>query len=234
MIPAPILIVFCREPIPGQTKTRLMTHLGARDSAALAEAFIVDTLAKASIVARGKLVIAGTAEGSVERSLFFRRVVRRFKARLIDQGSGSLGSRMERALVPFASTGALLIGTDLPSLPFSALRDLCGILARRRIVFGPSLDGGYYAIGVRGPMPPVFDGIRWGSAQVLENSMRRLERVGLSSALGPVWHDVDRWPDVMLLCEYLRRFELKSTRDVHPCPATAAVLRRLGLLSRHR
>jgi rSAM/selenodomain-associated transferase 1 len=228
------LIVFCREPIPGQTKTRLMTHLGARDCAALAEAFIVDTLAKASVLARGNLIIAGTADGPVERTPFFRRVAGRFGAKLIDQGRGSLGTRMERALAPFATDGALLIGTDLPSLPLHAVRDLCRILARRRIVFGPSLDGGYYAIGVRGPMPPVFDGIRWGSGRVLENTMHRLERAGLTAALGPVWHDVDRWPDVMLLCEYLQRIELNSARDAHPCPATVGVLRRLGLLARRR
>ena len=234
MITPPVLIVFCREPIPGQTKTRLMTHLGARDSAALAEAFIVDTLAKAYLLARNKLVIAGTSEGPVERSPFFRRLARQFKARLIDQGRGSLGSRMERALEPFAADGALLFGTDLPSLPLHALRALCRMLARRKIVFGPSLDGGYYAIGLRGAMPPVFDGIRWGSRQVLENTMLRLERAGLTAALGPVWHDVDRWPDVMLLREYLRRIELSSTRDGHPCPATARVLRRLGLLPRRR
>lgn len=229
------MIVFCREPIPGQTKTRLMTHLGARHSAALAEAFIVDTLAKASRIAPGKLIIAGTAKGPVERSSFFRTIARRFKVELVDQGRGSLGSRMARTLAPFAPAGALLIGTDLPSLPLQALRDLRGLLARRRLVFGPSLDGGYYAIGVRGTMPPVFDGIRWGSAHVLENTMRRLARAGLPAALGPVWHDIDRWPDLMLLCEYLRRFESDPMRrGAHPCPATARILSRLGLLPRRR
>ena len=142
---------------------------------------------------------------------------------------------MARALAPFAPDGALLIGTDLPSLPLSSLRDLGNLLARRRLVFGPSLDGGYYAIGVRGAMPPVFDGIRWGSARVLDDTMLRVRRAGLNAALGPVWHDVDRWPDVMLLCEYLRRIEADlKRRDAHPCPATAAVLRRLGLLPRRR
>jgi len=231
----PLLIVFCREPIPGQTKTRLMTHVGARDSAALAEAFIIDTLAKAARIAPGRVIIAGTASGPVERSAFFRKAAQRFKAKLIDQGKGSLGSRMARTLAPFAGEGGLLIGTDLPSLPLSALDELSGLLARRRLVFGPSLDGGYYAIGARGPMPPVFDGIRWGTARVLENTMLGLKRAGLTAALGRVWHDVDRWPDVMLLCEYLRRLESDSRRrSPHPCPATARVLRRLGLLARRR
>ena len=235
MITPSVLIVFCREPVPGQTKTRLITQLGARDSAALAEAFVVDTLAKASSIAPRKLVIAGTADGPVERSSFFRAMARRFRARLMDQGRGSLGVRMERALAPFARDGALLIGTDLPSLPLQALRDLSNLLARRRLVFGPSLDGGYYAIGVRGSMPPVFDGIRWGSMRVLESTLQRVERAGLTAALGPVWHDVDRWADVMLLCEYLRRVEGDSIRrGGHPCPATALVLRRLGLLPRRR
>jgi rSAM/selenodomain-associated transferase 1 len=229
----PVLIVFCREPAAGHAKTRLLSHLGAANAASLAEAFVVDMLAKASTVCRSELVIAGTAESPVTRSPFFRGVARRFHADLIDQGVGALGARMSRVLEPFApAAGALLIGTDLPSLPVVALRHLYGMLQRRELVLGPSLDGGYYAIGVRGAVPPVFHGIRWGSARVFEQTVQRITRTGRSAAFGPAWYDVDRWSDLLLLCEHLKRIE--STKIVHPCPATANVLRRLGLLSPRR
>ncbi len=230
------LIVFCREPIPGRTKTRLISHIGGDAAAALAAAFIADTLAKAASVRPSKLVIAASGASSARNSGYFRTLARRFGAELADQGQGSLGARMARALSPYAGgSGAILIGTDVPSLPAAALRRLLELIARRRIVLGPSLDGGYYAIGFRGAAAPVFSGIRWGTRSVLDETLRRIGRLGRAAALGPVWHDVDRWGDLMLLSSYLGSIESGELKvRPHPCPRTASVMRRLGLLPRRR
>ena len=45
------LIVFCREPLAGHTKTRLIPRLGAANAAELASAFIADALAKCRALA---------------------------------------------------------------------------------------------------------------------------------------------------------------------------------------
>ena len=227
----PALIVFCREPIPHLTKTRLIGKLTADAAARLADAFIVDALGKAGSVRASRVVIAASAPEGAANSKYFRRLARRFRTELIDQGRGSLGARMSRALEPFASSGALLIGTDTPSLPASLLEKSIGALARSRVVIAPSLDGGYYAIGVRGAMPPIFTAIRWGSGDVLDATIRRLQRARIRYALGPAWYDVDRWSDVMLLAahRYLQRGERRASAS--PCPATDAVLKQLGLLS---
>jgi uncharacterized protein len=233
----PALIVFCREPLAGRTKTRLLSHLSPQDAAALAHAFIVDTLAKAAKIQPGRLVIAGTSESPVAASVYFRTLQRRFDAELLDQGRGSLGARMARALESFADErGALLVGTDLPSLPLAALSRLYALLLQRHpLVLGPSLDGGYYAVGVRGEVPPIFTGIRWGSTRVFAETVKRIKFAKRRLAMGPVWHDVDRWPDLVLLCGYLRSLETSAGRDsYHPCPATARVLKRLGLLAGRR
>jgi uncharacterized protein len=232
----PALIVFCREPIAGRTKTRLLSYLPPPDAAALADAFIVDTLAKAANIRPARLVIAGTSESGVAESAYFRRLGRRFDAELLDQGRGSLGARMARVLGPFArDRGALLVGTDLPSLPRAALSRLYALLQRHRLVLGPSLDGGYYAVGVRGEVPSIFTGIRWGSARVLSQTIKRIKFAKRRLAIGPLWHDFDRWSDLVLLCGYLRSLEASaSCPRYHPCPATARVLKRLGLLPRRR
>jgi rSAM/selenodomain-associated transferase 1 len=234
--PRPALIVFCREPLAGRTKTRLLRHLLPQEAATLADAFIIDTLAKAAKIGPARLVIAGTSESPIAESAYFRRLRRRFDAELLDQGKGSLGARMARALGSFAGgRGALLIGTDLPSLPVAALSRLYALLQRHPLVLGPSLDGGYYAVGVRGVVPPIFTGIRWGSTGVFTETVKRLKSAKRRLATGPVWHDVDRWPDLVLLCRYLRTLEAHlSRRRSHPCPATARVLKRLGLLRRRR
>jgi rSAM/selenodomain-associated transferase 1 len=231
----PTLIVFCREPIEHQVKTRLIGSMTPAAAAALSDAFIRDALAKAVSIRSARIVIAASAPDGALRSKYFRRFSRQFGAELIDQGDGSLGRRMARSLEPFSSNGALLIGTDTPSLPAAALATSFGLLRRNRVVIAPSLDGGYYAIGVRGAMPPIFTGIRWSTRNVFESTIKRLERAGLRYALGPAWYDIDRWADVMLLAAHLRMLARARPRaGSSPCPATESVLERLGVLRHDR
>lgn len=231
----PALIVFCREPIPLQAKTRLLGAMTPAAVAALADAFIRDALAKAVAVRPSRVIIAASASGGAERSRYFQRLARRFGAELIDQGGGSLGMRMARALGHCTASGALLIGTDVPSLPAATLAVSLEALRRRRVVIAPSLDGGYYAIGVRGARPPIFTGIRWSSGTVFDSTIKRLEGAGISYSLGPAWYDIDRWADVMLLAAHLRLIPRARRRaGSSPCPATELVLRRLGVLRHDR
>jgi rSAM/selenodomain-associated transferase 1 len=230
----PALIVFCREPIAHLAKTRLIGRLTPADAASLADAFIVDALGKAVAAHASRVVIAASAPDGASGSKYFRRIARRFGAELVDQGRGTLGDRMARALEPFASSGALLIGTDTPSLPRALLEKSIRALRRSRVVIAPSLDGGYYAVGVRGAMPPIFTAIRWGSGEVFDATIRRLNRAGIRYALVPSWYDVDRWSDVLLLAAHLRLARAERGSNPSPCPATETVLKRLGLLSDDR
>jgi rSAM/selenodomain-associated transferase 1 len=230
-----VLIVFCREPIAHQVKTRLIGSMTPAAAAALSDAFIRDALAKAVAVRPSRIVIAGSAPGRSERSKYFQRLAHSYNAELIDQGGGSLGRRMARTLELFSSGGALLIGTDTPSLPAALLDASLGALRRTRVVLAPSLDGGYYAVGVRGAMPPIFTAIRWGAGSVFASTVKRLKRAGIGYALGPAWYDVDRWADVMLLAAHLRMLARMRRRGVSsPCPATESVLERLGVLRHDR
>jgi glycosyltransferase A (GT-A) superfamily protein (DUF2064 family) len=108
-------------------------------------------------------------------------------------------------------------------------------LRRNRVVIAPSLDGGYYAVGVRGAIPPIFTAIRWGTRRVFESTIERLDRAGISHSVGPAWYDVDRWADVMLLAAHLRILARTRPRArSSPCPATESVLVRLGVLRHDR
>lgn len=224
--PAPTIIVFTREPIAGITKTRLIPRLGSEGAAALAHAFTLDALSKARQLT-DNLVIAGSAPEEVDRSAYFRKMARRFGAILIDQGSGSLGARMRRSLAPFLDYGALLIGSDTPSVPLDILARGVDLLRKFRVVLGPSLDGGYYAVGVRHVLPDIFRGIRWGRSDVLASTIARLEAGGTRYTLSDAWYDIDRWNDLILLAAQLR---IDGAVSSNPCPATVRVLRRLGLL----
>jgi rSAM/selenodomain-associated transferase 1 len=221
------IIVFTREPVPGTAKTRLARHIGANNAATLTDAFTRDALAKAHATGV-PLAIAASAPSSAAQSHYFRQLARCFHARLDDQGSGNLGTRMARVIAPCSAAGAILIGTDTPSLPLSALKRGLTLLRRAQVVLGPSLDGGYYLVGVRGPMPDIFSGIRWGGSRVLEETIRRLDHAGICYALAPAWYDIDRWSDLTLLATHLQL--ITRRRGANPCPATTRILRRLGLL----
>jgi uncharacterized protein len=222
----PTIIAFTREPVLGSSKTRLAARIGAGNAAALADAFTRDALAKVRELGL-PLVIAGSATGGLRENSYFRLLARRFGANLIDQEWGNLGIRMARVLAPFASGGVLLVGTDTPSLPGSALRRAASLIRHNQVVLGPSLDGGYYLVGIHGAVPDMFRGIRWGGPRVLQQTIARLVRLGIRPALAATWYDVDRWGDLMLLTEHLRRL---TQRDAVPCPETAKMLARLGLL----
>jgi rSAM/selenodomain-associated transferase 1 len=230
----PALIVFCREPIAHQAKTRLIGAITPAAAASLSDAFICDALAKAVAVRPSQTVIAAATPDGVAHSRYFRRIARRFHAELIDQGNGPLGQRMARALAQFSTPGALLIGTDTPSLPTNLLAASLNALSHSRVVIAPSLDGGYYAIGVRGALPPIFAGIRWGSAGVFESTITRLVRAKIKYTVGPAWYDVDRWGDLMLLAAHLRLSRSRRGVRSSPCPATESLLIRLGVLRHDR
>jgi uncharacterized protein len=234
---APALIVFCREAAAGTVKTRLARRIGADATAALAHAFTVDALAKGRSLCPARLIIAGAPATDVSRARpYFARLAARFDAEVIWQGNGSLGSRMARVLGAFVDgAGALLIGTDTPSLPRAIVARGLEMLRRRRVVVAPSLDGGYYALGVRGALPPIFTGLRWGGSRVYAGTVARLRRAQIPYAVAPAWYDVDRWPDLLLLAAHLERIACaRPPAAAHPCPATAAVMRRLGLLDSGR
>ncbi|MGH7905725.1 MAG: TIGR04282 family arsenosugar biosynthesis glycosyltransferase [Candidatus Binataceae bacterium] len=232
----PSIIIFAREPVRHDAKRRLIPRLGASATAALAGAFIDDALTKAARLSPQRLVIAGaSSSGAATASKYFCKLASRFDAEIIDQGGGNLGSRMARALAPYAAGGAILIGTDIPTLPPALLRRSITLLGRVRVVLGPSLDGGYYLLGVRGPVPGIFKGIEWGADEVLAHTIALLRRAAIRFTLGPEWYDIDRPDDIDLLCAHLRLL-LRSRpnwTDI-PCPATARVLTRLGLLETRR
>jgi len=49
----------------------------------------------------------------------------------------------------------------------------------------------------------LFDGITWGSSNVLKETHSRLKSNGVTLGLLPVWYDVDRPDDLIFLKDHL-------------------------------
>src|SRR5260370_7783044 len=94
------VIVFAREPIPGQTKTRLIPAIGKDNAAALADAFNRDALAKAKKLGPAELAIAGTAAGGANRSRYFNSLAPEYAASVFTHTTGPLPPRLPPPLPP--------------------------------------------------------------------------------------------------------------------------------------
>jgi glycosyltransferase A (GT-A) superfamily protein (DUF2064 family) len=71
------------------------------------------------------------------------------------------------------------------------------------VVLGPATDGGYYLLGCGPKVPPIFDGIAWGRATVLRETIARLSAPSWRVALLPPWYDVDTAEDWAMLRGHL-------------------------------
>jgi len=216
------LIIFAKAPEPGQVKTRLSPPLTSDQAARLHQAFVLDAVRAAQPL--GGVVHWLSCAPSTTHP-FFRALSRRFRLRLLTQTGETLGERMASALRQALDAGATrvaLIGTDVPTLPASILRDAFRLLRSSDVVLGPACDGGYYLVGVSRRVPPIFDGIPWGRSMVLEATLAEINRLGLRCRLLPFWYDVDTMPSLRLLAAHLAvlRRGIGTTRG-HLPPATA-------------
>ena len=123
---------------------------------------------------------------------------------------------------------AIIIGGDLPTLPLGRLRAAFSALEQKPVVLGPSLDGGYYLIGLRAPQPELFEGVAWSTPQVLEQTVQRLNQLGLEMACLEPWYDVDTVDDLRFLVSHLRLLMASGSPDLPH--HTVDCLRQLGLL----
>ena len=193
------LVVLARWPAPGRCKRRLASSLGAEAAARVQARLTGHTLAVARQLARHlgiELVLA--VDGLAPRAA--RRLGDQLGVgRIVLQGGGGLGARMQRQFQRAAKERArrvVLIGSDLPQLERADLVSAFAALDHQEAVLGPACDGGYWLIGLRRPEPALMEGIAWGSEQVLEQTLAALARRGLKPALLPWRRDLDRGEDL--------------------------------------
>ncbi len=191
------LVIFTRYPEPGKTKTRLIPALGAAGAARLQCDLTRHALAQAREFQQSAPVTVevrydgGDTEKMAE--CFGNDVPYR------PQGPGDLGRRMERALADAFRAGAarvVVIGADCPDITPRVLRDAFERLADADVVLGPATDGGYYLVGLRRPVPELFNEIPWGGEQVLQSTLDRATELSRTVSLLEPLSDVDRPEDL--------------------------------------
>jgi uncharacterized protein len=198
MKPACRIIVLAKAPVAGYAKTRLIPALGPQGAAALAMRLLERALEQALLAGIGPVELccapdAGHAAFAAHSC--DTRIV------LSDQGEGDLGRRMARAIDNALAQHAkvLLIGTDAPGLDSTTLRAAAAALDTHDAAFVPALDGGYVLVGLRRPLPLLFENMPWSTPEVMQRTRERLGMAGIGHAeLAPL-ADIDEPADLVHL-----------------------------------
>ncbi len=136
---------------------------------------------------------AGTGAGAVEWFTQFDP-----EADAFAQAGPDLGARMrhacERLLAKYRPV--IIVGVDSPDLTADDLVEALACTVDVQVVFIPSVDGGYIAVAMQELAAPVFFNHKWGSSDVLNNSLTALRRAGFEAVCRPTKHDLDEVADL--------------------------------------
>jgi len=205
-----ILIIFVKYPEAGFVKTRLAQSIGKERAASLYRLFV-------------ELLLKRISDISFERFIFYTPAEKKEKlsswlgggSKLFPQRGDNLGQRLSNA-VQFAfakgACGVVIVGTDIPLLDKEVILTAFKKLEDRQCVIGPSLDGGYYLLGLSHFDAKIFQNMNWGTDKVLNQTLEAVKHSRLTYSLLEERFDVDDIEDLVRLKLSLRRY-----RKAGPC-----------------
>lgn len=188
------VLVFLKEPVPRQVKTRLAATIGAQEAARLYEVCAEETLRQLAPLAKEAVVYVDPpgAIRQVQEWVGDKWTVR-------PQQGSTLGMRLAQAIDDAFVDGAtrvVVIGTDAPWLSAGDVERAFAVLDDADVVIGPSEDGGYYLLGVTRPLPALFEHIPWSTRDVYACTLAAAQALQLHVGAIRMGYDLDRWEDV--------------------------------------
>lgn len=182
------ILVFVKNPILGQVKTRLARRVGQRPALEIYQELLEYTL-RVALLPHARRWVAYSdfvpEEDAWQRNGF---------EPLLQASSPDLGVRLDRAVLQAFAEGIqrlLVIGSDCPELKESHLTQALHCLLDHQAVLGPCHDGGYYLLGLRQPLASLFWRMPWSTDQVFAETVRRLEQAGWTWAALETLSDLD-------------------------------------------
>ena len=168
----PRLYIFAKAPAMGKAKTRLAADIGKVHAHRLYRTMLSKVIRNVQDPRWDTVLMATPAQaiGSVREWEGLTQ---------IPQASGSLSPRL---LAAFTKKGpTLVIGTDCPQVTRNDIADGFAALRHHAAVFGPADDGGFWLMGMNGPVKPtVFNNVRWSHEDTLKDVETNID--------GPVHH----------------------------------------------
>ncbi len=185
----PTIVVVAKSPVPGRVKTRLCPPCTPAQAAHLAAALLADTLsAVAGTPATARVLALDGPPGPWIPDGFV----------IVPQIGRALDERLANAFA--AVTGpALLIGMDTPQVSREDLTRATRALLRPGVdaVLGPTIDGGWWAIGLRDADPRVFAGVPMSTHHTGRDQRERLDALGYRTTMLDTVRDIDTFLDAI-------------------------------------
>lgn len=192
-----LLIIFLKSPQKGKVKTRLAKSIGQEKALALYTHLVNHTIKIGQNPKWTTQLHFANSEPHLPNP---------FQAKTYTQNGINLGERMfnsiRRGLL--LSNKVVLIGADIPRISTQIIEQAFMSLDKTDVVFGPSVDGGYYLIGMKKPLHQIFQLSAWSHKQVLNESMSLAKQNNLSYSCIQTLMDVDLVEDLSHFSELLK------------------------------
>jgi rSAM/selenodomain-associated transferase 1 len=189
------VLLFAKAPRRGLVKTRLAADLG--EDAALRLYRKVGARVATSVGEHYALTVwHDPPEAQDEMRAWLGEHV------YVPQRGRDLGERLAHAFAWHFAKGdgpVIVIGADAPHVSGATVAEAERHLGDIDAVIGPSVDGGYYLLGLRAPSPTVFEEIPWSTDRVFSITVARCRACHLRVQVLAVLRDLDTAADLEAL-----------------------------------
>ncbi len=135
------------------------------------------------------------------------------------QIGGDLGERMKNAFLKGFQDGferIVLIGSDLPDINETHIKNGLEALKETDTVFGPAEDGGYYLIGLSKMNELVFNNKPWSQSNLLDETLHELKENNITFSTLETLNDIDTFEDLEASSFYKSNITLQEKiRHLH-------------------
>ena len=189
------LIIFTKNAIYGQVKTRLAATIGNDKALAVYKQLIHYTIELTNELTVPKFIFYSNSiepEDNWSNNLCTKK---------LQSGTG-LGEKMNNAFSELFEQGynrVLIIGTDCPELSPAIITAAFDSLNNHDVVIGPARDGGYYLLGMTKLYSCLFHDISWSTDQVLKQTLIACSVISLPNILMEELSDIDKEEDLLAL-----------------------------------
>ncbi len=183
------LLIFVKSPIVGEVKTRLAASIGNEKAIEVYQELLKHTRDIIKKVDAKPQIWYGNHIPTDDIWSDYPR---------FEQPEGDLGAKMKYAFITALQSYAkvVLIGSDCPELSTHHLQEAFQLLENNDVVLGPATDGGYYLIGMKQMHDTLFTDIVWSTVEVLDQTVQKIVKAGLSYALLEPLTDIDTVEDL--------------------------------------
>jgi len=196
-----VLVIFLKYPEAGRVKTRLAEAIGKNQAAKLYRLFC-ERICNNFRSDSWNILVCYTPyrkRGALEEWLGSEND-------FLFQKGKNLGERLNVAVQCAFKRGAkrvVVIGTDMPQLGQSEVKEAFRKLQKYDAVIGPATDGGYYLLGLCRYDKRIFERIQWSTNAVYGETCSRLRDCRFSTAILKKKMDIDTISDLKLLKQKL-------------------------------